>query len=202
MRRRRSATERDLDFSGLALTDTLIVLAEAVLQGMPFRIQQYGSSYALLQLAAVREIVTSQQWGAFSAQVMSSHARMEQLRQSPWQAMIPGLAGTPSQLQGDVQSLTAAVVQQAAAAQAQQAAAAQAQQAQGAAGTRRSWRCSAGWVRPRACCCSSATACGHHAHASAACRTPRPAAGAAARRAPAGGLQAAVQRCAHCQGGV
>jgi hypothetical protein len=97
VRRRRSATERDLDFSGLALTDTLIMLAEAVLQGMPFRIQQYGASYALLQLPAVREIVTCQQWGAFSAQVMSSHARMEQLRQSPWQAMIPGLAGTLSQ---------------------------------------------------------------------------------------------------------
>jgi hypothetical protein len=111
-----ASSKRDLDFSGLALTDTLILLAEAVLQGMPFRIQQYGASYALLQLPAVREIVTCQQWGAFSAQVMSSHARMEQLRQSPWQAMIPGLAGTLSQLQGDVQSLTAAVVQQAAAA--------------------------------------------------------------------------------------
>ncbi len=129
-----ASSKRDLDFSGLALTDTLIVLAEAVLQGMPFRIQEYGASYALLQLPSVREIVTSQQWGAFSVQVMSSHARMEQLRRSPWQAMIPGLAGTLSQLQGDVQSLTAAVVQHTAAAQVQQPeAAGQVQEAQGAA---------------------------------------------------------------------
>jgi hypothetical protein len=88
---------------------------------MPFRIQEYGASYALLQLPAVREIVTSRQWGEFAAKVVSSHARMEQLRQAPWQAMIPGLAGTLSQLQGDVQGLTAAVQQQTAAGQVQQA---------------------------------------------------------------------------------
>jgi hypothetical protein len=80
---------------------------------MPFRIQEYGASYALLQLPAVRDLVTSQQWRELAAQVVSSHARMEQLRQAPfWQAMIPGLAGTLSQLQGDVQGLTAAVQQQ------------------------------------------------------------------------------------------
>ncbi len=124
-----ASSKRDLDFSALALTDTLILLAEAVFQGMPFRIQEYGASYALLQLPAVREIVTLQQWGEFAAKVVSSHARMEQLRQSPWQAMIPGLAGTLSQLQGDVQGLTAAVQQQTAAGQVQQV-----QQAQGAAG--------------------------------------------------------------------
>jgi hypothetical protein len=93
---------------------------------MPFCIQEYGASYALLQLPTVRELVTSQQWGEFAAKVVSSHARMEELRQSPWQAMIPGLAGTLSQLQGDVQGLTAAVQQQ--------TAAGQVQQAQGAAG--------------------------------------------------------------------
>jgi hypothetical protein len=121
-----ASSKRDLDFSALALTDTLILLAEAVFQGMPFRIQEYGASYALLQLPAVREIVTLQQWGEFAAKVVSSHGRMEQLRQAPWQAMLPGLAGTLSQLQGDVQSLTAAVQQQ--------TAAGQVQQAQGAAG--------------------------------------------------------------------
>jgi ferredoxin len=88
--------------------------------------QEYGASYALLQLPAVRELVTSQQWGEFAAKVVSSHAGMEKPRQSPWQAMIPGLAGTLSQLQGDVQGLTAAVQQQ--------TAAGQVQQAQGAAG--------------------------------------------------------------------
>jgi hypothetical protein len=121
-----ASSKRDLDFSALALTDTLILLAEAVLQGMPFCIQEYGASYALLQLPTVRELVTSQQWGEFAAKVVSSHTSMEQLRQAPWQAMIPGLAGTLSQLQGDVQGLTAAVQQQ--------TAAGQVQQAQGAAG--------------------------------------------------------------------
>ncbi len=121
-----ASSKRDLDYSALALADALILLAEAVFQGMPFRIQEYGASYALLQLPAVREIVTSRQWGEFAAKVVSSHARMEQLRQSPWQAMIPGLAGTLSQLQGDVQGLTAAVQQH--------TAAGQVQQAQGAAG--------------------------------------------------------------------
>ncbi len=55
----------------MALTDTLIMLAEAVFQGMPFRIKEYGCNCALLQLLAVREIVTCQQWGEFSAKVMS-----------------------------------------------------------------------------------------------------------------------------------
>ncbi len=40
---------------------------------------------------------------------------------SVWQAMIPGLAGTLAQLQGDVQGWTAAVQQQTAAGQVQQA---------------------------------------------------------------------------------
>jgi hypothetical protein len=53
-----ASSKRDLDYSALALTDTLILLAEAVFQGMPFRVQEYGASYALLQLPAVREIVT------------------------------------------------------------------------------------------------------------------------------------------------
>jgi hypothetical protein len=48
---------------------------------MPFRIQEYGASYALLQLPAVKEMVTSQQWGEFAAKVVTSHARMEELRQ-------------------------------------------------------------------------------------------------------------------------
>ncbi len=56
-----ASNKRELDFSALALTDTLILLAEAVLQGMPFRNQEYGASYALLQLPAVSEMVTSQQ---------------------------------------------------------------------------------------------------------------------------------------------
>jgi hypothetical protein len=115
-----TSNKRDLDYSALALTDTLIMLAEAVFQGMPFRIKEYGASCALLQLPAVRELVTCKQWGEFAAKVVSSHASMEQLRQSPWQAMIPGLAGTLSQLQGGVQGLTAAAQQQTAAGQAQQ----------------------------------------------------------------------------------
>jgi hypothetical protein len=116
-----ASRKRDLDFSALALTDALILLAEAVLQGMPFRIQEYGASNALLQLPAVRDLFTSQQWGELAAKVVSSHARMEQLRQAPcWQAMTPGLAGTLAQLQGDVQGWTAAVQQQTAAGQVQQ----------------------------------------------------------------------------------
>jgi hypothetical protein len=106
------------------------MLAQAVLQCMPFRISAYGTSYALLQLPAVRQMVMSPQWAQFSTSILTSHARMEQLRQAPWQKMILGLAGTLSQLQGNVQRLTAAVQQQAAA-QAQQAAA-QEQQAQAA----------------------------------------------------------------------
>ena len=116
-----ASRKRDLDLSALALTDALILLAEAVLQGMPFRIQEYGASYALLQLPAVRDLFTSQQWGELAAQVVSSHACMEQLRQAPcWQAMTPGLAGTLAQLQGDVQGWTAAVQPQTAAGQVQQ----------------------------------------------------------------------------------
>ncbi len=116
-----ASSKRDVDYSSLALADTLIMLAQAVLQCMPFRISAYGSSYALLQLPAVRQIVLSPQWPQFSSSILSSHSHMEQLRQAPWQKMIPGLAGTLSQLQGDVQSLTAAVQQQTAV-QAQQAA--------------------------------------------------------------------------------
>jgi hypothetical protein len=172
-----ASSKRDLDYSALALTDTLILLAETVFQGMPFRIQEYGASYALLQLPAVREIVTSRQWGEFAAEVVSSHARMEQLRQSPWQAMIPGLAGTLSQLQGDVQGLTAAVQQQTAAGQVQQA-----QGAAGPAGQREHGPVPAVPVR------SPVVAV--------------PAAAVPARGAPAGGLPPAVQPCAHSQGGV
>jgi hypothetical protein len=134
-----ASSKRNVDYSALALADTLIMLAQAVLQCMPFRISAYGTSYALLQLPAVRQMVMSPQWAQFSTSILTSHAHMEQLRQAPWQKMIPGLAGTLSQLQGNVQSLTAAVQQQTAA-QAQQAAAqaqqeaALAQQARQAAG--------------------------------------------------------------------
>jgi hypothetical protein len=187
-----ASNKRDLDYSALALTDTLILLAEAVFQGMPFRIQEYGASYALLQLPAVREIVTSQQWGEFAAKVASSHARMEQLRQSPWKAMIPGLAGTLSQLQGDVQGLTAAVQQQ--------TAAGQVQQAQGAAG-------SAGQLENAP---EPAVPVGYPVVAAAAGASGRPsaaqpgqpAAAVPARGAPAGGLPLAVQPRAHNPGGV
>jgi hypothetical protein len=131
-----ASSKRDVDYSSLALADTRIMLAQVVFQCMPFRIKEYGASYALLQLPAVRQIVLSPQWAQFSTSIFSSHAHMEQQRQAPRQKMIPGLAGTLSQLQGDVQSLTAAVQQQAAA-QAQQdaaQAAGLAQQAQQAAG--------------------------------------------------------------------
>ncbi len=106
-----ASSKRDVDYSSLALADMLIMLAQAVLQCMPFRINAYGTSYALLQLPAVRQIVMSPQWPEFSTSIFNSHARMEQLRQAPWQKMIPGLAGTLSQLQGSVQSLTVAVQQ-------------------------------------------------------------------------------------------
>jgi hypothetical protein len=118
-----ASSKRDVDYSSLALADTLIMLAQAVLQCMPFRISAYGSSYALLQLPAVRQIVMSPQWPQFSTSISSSHAHLEQLRQAPWQKMTPGLASTLSQLQGNVQSLTAAVQQQTAAQTAAQAAA-------------------------------------------------------------------------------
>ncbi len=117
-----ASSKRDVGYSSLALADTLIMLAQAVFQCMPFRIKEYGASYALLQLPAVRQIVMSPQWAQLSTSILTSHAHMEQLRQAPWQKMIPGLAGTLSQLQDNVQSLTAAVQQQTAA-QAQQAAA-------------------------------------------------------------------------------
>ena len=94
-----ASSKRDVDYSALALADTLIMLAQAVLQCMPFRISAYGSSYALLQLPAVRQIVMSRQWAQFSTSIFSSHAHMEQQRQAPRQKMIPGLAGTLSQLQ-------------------------------------------------------------------------------------------------------
>ncbi len=110
-----ASSKRDVDYSALALVDTLIMLAQAVLQCMPFRISAYGTSYALLQLPAVRQMVMSPQWAQFSTSILTNHARMEQQRQAPWQKMILGLAGTLSQLQGNVQSLTAAVQQQAAA---------------------------------------------------------------------------------------
>ncbi len=116
-----ASSKRDVDYSSLALADTLIMLAQAVFQCLPFRINTYGTSYALLQLPAVRQIVMSPQWPQFSTGIFSSHAHMEQQRQAPWQKMIPGLAGTLSQLQGNVQRLTAAFQQQTAA-QAQQAA--------------------------------------------------------------------------------
>jgi hypothetical protein len=128
-----ASSKRDVDYSSLALADTLIMLAQAVFQCLPFRISAYGSSYALLQLPAVRQIVMSPEWLKFSTSIFNSHAHMEQLRQAPWRKMIPGLAGTRSQLQGNVQSLTAAVQQQTAA-QSQQAAAQAAGQAQQAAG--------------------------------------------------------------------
>ncbi len=127
-----ASSKRDVDYSSLALADTLIMLAQAVFQCLPFRIKEYGASYALLQLPAVRQIVMSPQWAQFSTSIFSSHAHMEQQRQAPWQKMIPGLAGTLSQLQANVQSLTAAVQQQTAA-QAQQAAAQAAAQAAGQA---------------------------------------------------------------------
>jgi hypothetical protein len=104
-----------VDYSSLALADTLIMLAQAVLQCMSFRINTYGTSYALLQLPAVRQVVMSPQWAQFSTSIFNSHVHMEQQRQAPWQKMIPGLAGTLSQLQGNVESLTAAVQQQTAA---------------------------------------------------------------------------------------
>ena len=127
-----ASSKRDVDYSSLALADTLIMLAQAVLQCMPFRINAYGTSYALLQLPAVRQMVMSPQWAQFSTSILTSHARMEQLRQAPWQKRIPGLAGMLSQLQGNMQSLTAAVQQQTAA-QAQQAAGQAAGQEQHAA---------------------------------------------------------------------
>jgi hypothetical protein len=38
-----ASSKRDVDYSSLALADTLIMLAQAVLQCMPFRINAYSS---------------------------------------------------------------------------------------------------------------------------------------------------------------
>ena len=54
-----ASSKRNVDYSSLALADTLIMLAQAVLQCMSFRINTYGTSYALLQLPAVRQVVAA-----------------------------------------------------------------------------------------------------------------------------------------------
>jgi hypothetical protein len=61
-----------VDHSRMSLVDTLIVLAEAQLRVLPFRLQQFSGTYALLQLPQVRAILASPSWPSFQQQVLDS----------------------------------------------------------------------------------------------------------------------------------
>jgi hypothetical protein len=101
-----------VDHSRISLVDTLVMLAEALLWVLPFRLQQYGGMYALLQLPQVQAILASPTWPTFQQQVLDSHSKMEQQRQSPWATLAPHLAGRLDQLVDGMQHLTEAVNKQ------------------------------------------------------------------------------------------
>jgi hypothetical protein len=67
-----------VDHSPMSLVDTLIALAEAQLRVLPFRLQQFSGTYALLQLPQVRHILASRTWPSFQQQVLDSHSKVEQ----------------------------------------------------------------------------------------------------------------------------
>jgi hypothetical protein len=101
-----------VDHSRISLVDTLVMLAEALLRVLPFRLQQHGGTYMLLQLPQVQAILASPTWPIFQQQVLDSHSKMEQQRQSPWATLAPHLAGRLDQLVDGMQHLTEAVNQQ------------------------------------------------------------------------------------------
>jgi hypothetical protein len=57
------------------------MLAEAQLRVLLFRLQQYSSTFALLQLSLVPGIMASPGARTFQQQVLDCHNRMEQQRQ-------------------------------------------------------------------------------------------------------------------------
>ena len=101
-----------VDHSRMSLVDTLIVLAEAQLRVLPFRLQQFSGTYALLQLPQVRAILASPSWPSFQQQVLDSHSKVEQQRLSPWATLAPDLAGRLDQLVDSVGHLAEVVSQQ------------------------------------------------------------------------------------------
>jgi hypothetical protein len=107
-----ASNKASVDHSRISLVDTLVMLAEALLRVLPFRLQQYGGTYALLQLPQVQAILASPTWPTFQQQVLDSHSKVEQQRQSPLAALAPDLAGRLDQLVDGMQHLTEAVNQQ------------------------------------------------------------------------------------------
>ena len=101
-----------VNHSRISLVDTLVMLAEALLRVLPFRLQQHGSTYVLLQLPQVQAILASPSWPTFQQQVLDDHSKVEQQRQSPWATLAPHLAGRLDQLVDGMQHLTEAVNQQ------------------------------------------------------------------------------------------
>ena len=101
-----------VDHSRISLVDTLVMLAEALLRVLPFRLQQHGGAYMLLQLPQVQAILASPTWPTVQQQVLDSHSKVEQQRQSTWATLAPHLAGRLDRLVDGMQHLTEAVNQQ------------------------------------------------------------------------------------------